>query len=855
VVASSNVGTILSHVGWAVVLPTVGLVMVMVALLALWRRRSRRGIGRAIVDIAAGRTDNVIRDVHAPTVQARRIDHVVFQHPPSPSKVSRRMIGLLPLRAAGYQERPAIAGVTGVVTSGVTAVRIGEGSPVLHGLGGVGKTQIAAEYARSAWTAGEVDVLVWVEAMSREAIVSSYAAAAAELTGFHDARSDQAARRLLGWLAETDERWLVVLDDLQRPDDLRGLWPPQVSSGQTVVTTRRRDAALQGDGRKMVEVGLFRPAEAEALFEHWLGGRPEQLEGAAELAGALEYLPLAVAQAAAYIADHRTLSCATYRARLMDRRTTLSQLLPDPSGLPDDYRATVAAAWELSVELAGQLPPVGVARPLLELVAVLDPNGIPDQVLTSDATVAYLAAATGREIDESTVMQALSCLHRLSLIAHDPDNPHQAVRVHALVQRAIYETFTGEKWATVAATAADALLRTWPVVNRDLSTVAVFRSNTDSLCTTAGRHLWHRRVHPVLFLAGRSLGDSGQVAAAFEYFDHVTQVTKSELGEEHPDTFISRDHVARWQGEVGDAAGARTAYEGLLVDRLRVLGADHPDTLTTRNHLARWQGEAGDPAGAAAAFRSLLADRLRILGPDHPNTLTTRYNLARWIGQAGDAVSAMVTFQDLLADRLRVLGPDHPHTLATRNNISRWRGEAGDSVGAATAYEQLLADYLRVLGPDHPHTLTTRYRAARWRGEAGDLAGAASAFQRLLIDQIRVLGPDHVETLSSRGYLAQWQGELGDPAGAVGSYENVLSDCLRVLGSEHPQTLATRSGLNRWRGEAGDPVGAATAYEHLLVDAYRVLGPHHPYTLRTYEGLVRWGAEAGDMTSAEANEP
>ncbi|MGK5559421.1 tetratricopeptide repeat protein, partial [Actinomadura kijaniata] len=79
-----------------------------------------------------------------------------------------------------------------------------------------------------------------------------------------------------------------------------------------------------------------------------------------------------------------------------------------------------------------------------------------------------------------------------------------------------------------------------------------------------------------------------------------------------------------------DAAGAATAFEELLADRLRVLGPDHPDTLTTRHNLAYWRGEAGDAAGAVTAFEGLLADFLRVLGPDHPHTLTTRHNLAGW---------------------------------------------------------------------------------------------------------------------------------------------------------------------------------------------------------------------------------
>jgi hypothetical protein len=69
----------------------------------------------------------------------------------------------------------------------------------------------------------------------------------------------------------------------------------------------------------------------------------------------------------------------------------------------------------------------------------------------------------------------------------------------------------------------------------------------------------------------------------------------------------------------------------------RVLGPEHPDTLITRNQLARWTGEAGDAAGARDQLAALLPIRERVLGPEHPYTLVTRNQLARWTGQPGDA--------------------------------------------------------------------------------------------------------------------------------------------------------------------------------------------------------------------------
>lgn len=174
-------------------------------------------------------------------------------------------VGVVPMLADHHQWRPvddelaaAAAGETVVVCQ------------VVAGLGGVGKTQLAAALADTLWRERQVDLLVWVSATSGSSVVNSYTQAAADVTGVEDADPEQAAARLLSWLAGTDRRWLVVLDDLANPADMRNLWPPTVATGRTVVTTRRRDAALV-QGRTLIDVGVFTPDEAVAYLRGKLG--------------------------------------------------------------------------------------------------------------------------------------------------------------------------------------------------------------------------------------------------------------------------------------------------------------------------------------------------------------------------------------------------------------------------------------------------------------------------------------------------------------------------------------------------------------------------------------------------------
>ena len=706
-------------------------------------------------------------------------------------------VGRIPPPAAWLQDRRTRIDLAAAARTGRTAVL----TQVLSGMGGVGKTQLAAQFARTLRSSGELDLLVWITADSPEAIIAGYAQAATALGQTPDnLPPEQAAGRLLGWLETTSQRWLVVLDNLDRPADATGWWPPNTPTGRTVATTRRRDATLTTDTRTLIPVDLFTPGEARDYLAHAIGD-PTRLAEVDDLAADLGYLPVALAQAAAYLREQH-LDCAAYRTLLAEHHP-LAELLPAADALPDDHRRTVDATWSLSIQAADHATG-GLARSVLALAALCDPNAIPAVLFTTPAVLDFLTSTVPdtTAVDAATVERVLQTLHRYTLATRDPATGY--LRMHALVQRATRDQLTPAQLQAAARVGADALITIWPDIERDTALGQILRANTSALTGHAGDLLSTPDAHPVLYRAGRSLGEAGLVTQAAAAFEQLLTDCRRVLGDDHPDTLTTRNNLAYWRGQAGDPAGAATAFEQLLTDRRRVLGHDHPDTLTTRHNLARWRGEAGDPAGAATATEQLLTDRRRVLGDDHPDTLTTRHNLAYWRGQAGDPAGAATAFEQLLTDWRRVLGDDHPDTLNTRHSLASWRGEAGDPAGAATAFEQLLTDWRRVLGDDHPDTLNTRHSLASWRGEAGDPAGAATATEQLLTDRRRVLGDDHPDTLTTRGNLARWRGQAGDPAGAATAFEQLLADRRRVLGDDHPDTLTTRHNLARWRGEAVD---------------------------------------------------
>jgi tetratricopeptide (TPR) repeat protein len=757
----------------------------------------------------------------------------------------------------------------------VVLVHGGESDAVSVAMGGTGKTQLAVEFTQALRNARAVDVLVWVTASSRDAIRAGFARAAGAVgAGDPDADARDAAARFTAWLARTERRWALILDDLADLADLDGLWPAG-PNGQIVITTRLPAAAFgvgahaAAGGLRIAPVGGFSRREALSYLSSRLTEYADQRIEALDLAEDLEGLPIGLAQAAAVMNANR-IGCQEYRAQFGERRAYMS-------GRPvEGVSPAVLATWSLAAECAHQLVPAGLAWPALALTAVLDPHGIPGAVLTSPAACGFIAgrpsSATGA--DQNLARTAITNLAQAGLVSIDPTNAIRTVRIHRCVQAAVRAYLPPADTDQVLVAAADALVQTWPEagsgrdgaeLDQALRDCAVSlravqpgdwvaagseaprdaERNTGSRSAGPGPDaapahdaLWLPEAHPLLFRLGRSLEDNQLGDSAMAYWQFMVAATTRRLGPVHPGSLAAKERLAIAYESAGRFGDAIAMFAGALGDRERNHGPEHPDTIAARGRLAHAYAGAGLPAEAVALYEDMVADSSRQLGLGHPVTLTARAGLADAYAEAGRIPESLTAFQMLSVDAERLLGPQHPTTLAARDNLAAAFLANGQTREAVDRYKSLLADREAMSGRDHPDTISARAALASAYRRSGKSKDAIAQHKRVLQDRERTAGAEHPDTIAARANLAFAYRSAGQLREALPEYERTLTDRERVQGPAHADTRTARRNLAAADQQAGRPNEAVQHYERALADAERMLGPGEAETLTTRVSLA-----------------
>src|SRR5215469_8247983 len=697
-----------------------------------------------------------------------------------------RRLGLVPPLAERFSTRPETAPDIGAALSHAGSIALAAEAvterQAWRRAASYGKTQLAVFYAESRWQSRAIDLLLWIAATSREAILSAYTEAALQLTEVHAGDAEAVAADFLRWLARTTRAWLIVLDDVSDSRALDGLWP-EGPAGRALITSAG-DTNLAGRST-VLSVGPFSPREAMSYLVSRLATDPDQRRGAMDLIEVLGREPLALAHATATIASswHTCHDYCESFVQLREQIGAASGRQLQPSGV----------TWWLALDQASHMVPARSARACLAIASLLDGHGMPASVFTTAAAQKYLSAQGGNgnrvELDP-----AVHVLERVGLLTLDQQTRPAVVRMSPVIQSHVRSAMPSDVLEETAVITADALLEAWPADGAPTWLSQSLRSNAAILRQLAGDSVWTAGCHRLWFRAGDSLDAARLFESAVRYWLELATTSRRLLGSGHPDSLAVIERLVGANIAAGKAADAVAWCRQMAAERTAALGPEHPLTITAQVLVGRTMVAAGQPTDAITLLAEVVKCSERSAA-DHASTAEARAGLAAAFGAAGRFGDAIHHYKRVLTDRERQLGPTHIDTLNVRGYLASTLYAAGKIREAIPLFEKALAARESIQGPDHPDTLTARASLAAAYHSARRLAAALSLYESAIAGYDRVLGPYHRNTLTARANLATAYYAAHRNNDAISLLERTLADCERALPPDHPLLKSIQQSL------------------------------------------------------------
>jgi hypothetical protein len=652
----------------------------------------------------------------------------------------------------------------------------------ISGLGGIGKTQTAVEYAYR--HRDDYKAVFWVRADTRLALSTGFVEIARLLDlPEKDAQNpDDAVRAVNRWL-ENNSGWLLIFDNADTPELLREFRPPN-PKGHILLTSRAQVFDTLGIA-KPIEMEAMLPEEAVQFLFTRTGrddDNPAQREAAAQLAEALGYLPLALEQAGAFL----TAKKARFQDYLTSYRKRRLELLQESGPVTGNYPQSVATTWAINFREVEKVS--AASSDLLRTSAFLSPDSIPLELIAKGKTElgsALSAALADVDNDPLLLNKVLEPLTRYSLIRFDSDL--QTYNIHRLVQEVLkggMDTDTQRLWAerTVCA-----LNQAFPYVE----------FNNWALCE---RLLPHAKVTSKLIeewditfeKAGRLLNQAaffsykrGQYADAELLFKQSLAIEEKALGPDHPDVGASLNNLALIYRTHGKYIEAEPLYKRSLAIREKALGSDHPDVAQSLNNLAALYYVQGKYTETEPLYKRSLAIREKALGSDHPDVSTSLNNLAELYRAQGKYNEAELLHKRSLAIREKALGSDHPDVAQSLNNLAALYHAQGKYTEAEPLCRRSLVIKEKALGSDHPDVSTSLNNLAALYSAQGKYTEAEPLYKRSLAIREKALGSDHPDVAQSLNNLAALYHAQGKYTETEPLYKRSLTLYEKALGPDH----------------------------------------------------------------------
>ncbi|MFD6322729.1 FxSxx-COOH system tetratricopeptide repeat protein [Streptomyces sp. NPDC058442] len=723
------------------------------------------------------------------------------------------------------------------LTRGTTAIL----PEALHGMGGVGKSQIAIEYSYR--HSSDYDIVWWIPAEQPAQIRAAFVDLAQRLRLPTGSEANTAVPAVLEALrrGEPYRNWLLVFDNAESPETVTPFFP-RGGTGRILVTSRNGQWVNMA---RTIEVDVFARAESIELLRR----RGPQLadEKADRLSEALGDLPLAIEQAAVWLTE-TGMPAEEYlelfegkREEFVNRRAELLELAP-----PMDYQLPVAAAWNVSLDRLRDTNPG--ALQLLQVCSYFAPEPVSRSLFMAGRNAA-LPGLLGQVLsDPIRLGQALREVNRYALARID--HRTNSIQLHRLVQAVLIDQMSpGERESMREAAhlllaggdpGEPGVTSNWP---RYAELLPHIRASRAVECDNQ----WVRNliVNTITYLF--TWGDHD---ACLELAQEALRTWRANIGPDDAQTLT----VARYCGHVLRALGryseASQLDEDSLERRRRTAGDNHEDTLLAARAVAVNMRAAGDFSSSVKLNKESYEQAVRSFGERDPMAIAAAVDYGTALRHTGEFLTA----RDLDATSLQLavdaLGEDSLLTMMLVSLLAVDLRECGDYVGACEMQENNSIRFERLAGSETPITLMALRHLGEARRKAGDHEGGLAACLEAWERNRRRYGDDHLNTqcAASSLVIAQRQADHLDESVELGT--KTLEQFKGSLGESHPFTFGVMTNLAislRRKGQAEQAAALdRQAYDGLIA----TVGPNHPYTLAVAINLASDLLTLGDPQAA-----
>jgi tetratricopeptide (TPR) repeat protein len=702
----------------------------------------------------------------------------------------------------------------------------------ISGLGGIGKTQLALEYAHRCYP-HIYQCVFFVNAADKATLEAGYLSLAhlLQLPEKNEREVDRIVQAVKIWLEE-HPRWLLILDNADDLELARSYLPTR-PRGHILLTTRSQ---IVGQIATLVQVEAM-PPEVGLLFLLRRSGvnlsanerdtvASDILHEACLLVEMLAGHPLALDQAGAYIEETRDPEVSATGGSFREYKQLYQQqcrhLLKNRGSFAGEHPESVALTLEISMQKACELHPS--CADILSFCSLLHPDAIPEELLCHEIAL---------NLPLLHFNEAIVALRRYSLIKRDAQM--RVLSVHRLVQavsRDLMESQTLRQWRervirAVNAVFPEAEFEQWSRCEQLLPHVQLLATwvEREAIAPAEAGHLLRK--------AGNYLRERVQYTDAEPLHKLALAIREQHLGANHPDTAKSLNNLAILYSDQGKYEQAESLYQRAFTILEQHLGADHPDTATSLNNLAFLYWRQGKYEQAEPLYQRVLQIRERHLGASHPGTAMVLNNLAILYWRQGKYEQAEPLYQRALAIREQHLGASHPDTARTLNNLAILYRSQGKYEQAEPLYQRALAIEERHLGADHPSTASTLHNLAGLYRKQGRYEQAEPLYQRVLQVLEQCLGVEHPDTADSLYELAELYRQQGKYEQAEPLYQRALQIREQHLGASHPDTAESLHGLAELYQHQGKDEQAEALYQRALRIREHRLGATHPETENT----------------------